>query len=145
MSRLFFIVIMKHLLSCLLWAVLGQLAYAQSTPAVPPVPPSPAENKKVTTDWRIEGQIGVSTNGQAIFLNFGGPNIRFQYKKVAWGVGMYPSLRFWEDKPRTFITPSLGFGAYLQYKKIGLIAPMYYNGAKNEWIPSVGLSYKLSK
>jgi len=71
--------------------------------------------------------------------------LRFQYKKIAWGFGMYPSLRFWEDAPRTFVTPSLGFGAFIQYKKVSLITPIYYNSPKNEWIPSVGLAYKLNK
>ncbi len=132
---------MKFLLSFIFLFTASHLACGQNTPAELPA----IETKKVTADWRIDGQIGVSTNGQAIFLNFGGPNIRFQYKKVAWGLSLYPSLRFLEDAPRTFILPTLGFGAYLQYKKIGLILPIYYNGVKNEWIPSAGLSYKLGK
>lgn len=103
------------------------------------------ETKPAPVSWKIDGQIGIATNGNAFFLNFGGPNVRFQYKKVAFGLGAYPSLRVWEDKPRTLLSPSLGFGGYLQYKKVGLLIPFYYNPAKNEWIPTTGLSYKLSK
>ncbi len=117
------------LLSCLL----APCAWAQTEPA-----------KKVN-NWRTEGQIGISTNGNVVFLCFGGPNLRFQYKKVVFGLSLYPSLRFWEDKPRTFITPTLGMGAFFMYKRWGLACPMYYNGSKNEWMPTGGIIFRLSK
>jgi len=56
---------------------------------------------------------------------------------------MYPSLRFWDDAPRAFVTPALGFGAFIQYKKVSIIAPIYYNSPKNSWIFSSGIAYKL--
>jgi hypothetical protein len=126
-------IIKKTWLLLLLTCLLTPCAWAQTEPA------------KKANNWRIEGQMGISTNGKAVFLCFGGPNLRFQYKKIAFGLSLYPSLRFWEDKPRTFITPTLGMGAYLMYKRWGLACPMYYNAGKNEWMPTGGIIFRLSK
>jgi len=57
---------------------------------------------------------------------------------------MYPSLRFWDDSPRAFVTPALGFGAFIQYKKASFIAPIYYNSPKTAGYSVMTLPTNLS-
>ena len=83
------------------------------------------------------------TDLYSLFLNFGGPGIRVEYGKYSIAYNMFPSIRYYDDNA----TPILGTGLQVTYKKISVVAPMYYvispNSKKNIWIVSFGLGYKL--
>ncbi len=102
------------------------------------------QSKPLKTEFTlsIEGQLGVYTNGDAFFVNFGGPAVRVRYKKVSFAWVTAPTLRFWEDAPRPFIIPTVGTGFEFTYKRFGIGFPFFYNAAKNEWTPTAGLVYK---
>ncbi|MDN5397410.1 MAG: hypothetical protein L0G05_12855, partial [Chryseobacterium sp.] len=83
------------------------------------------------------------------FINFTGPNISFTHNGLKLIAGMLPSLRIKEDhSPGTKnspITPNLGAGLTVVYKKIALQIPVYYNtktSAENgAWKAGLGLGY----
>jgi hypothetical protein len=61
------------------------------------------------------------------FINFTGPNVNFSHKSLKLIAGMLPSLRIKEDhSPGTKnspVTPNLGAGLTVVYKKIALRYP----------------------
>ena len=83
------------------------------------------------------------TNSNSLFLNFGGPGIRVEYGKYSIAYNMFPSIRYYNENA----SPILGTGLQLTYKKLSVVAPMYYivspNSNKSIWIVSFGLGYKL--
>ncbi len=97
-------------------------------------------------EWSMEGQIAVTTNGKAVFTNFGGPGLRFNFKHFSIGYNMMPSLRFEATSGHSFVAPMLGTGPqiYLLKKKLVISAPAYYSAITQEWTYSVGLGYVLT-
>jgi hypothetical protein len=96
----------------------------------------------------MEGQLAVATNGKAIFVNFGGPSIKYNFSKVAFCLGMMPSLRLEQDAPRPYVTPILGAGLnvlFLNSKRLVLSIPCYYISSKNEWTVAAGIGYVFTK
>lgn len=92
---------------------------------------------------------GYVNNGA--FLNFGGPNLNLTKNNSKLILGMFPSIRFKEDKGATknsFITPALGIGLTYLYKNLAFQLPLYYNqktGAKNgEWHIGIGLGLRIT-
>ncbi|MCC6722576.1 MAG: hypothetical protein IT243_10285 [Bacteroidia bacterium] len=83
------------------------------------------------------------TNLNSLFLNFGGPGVKVEYGKYSIAYNMFPSIRYYDDNA----TPILGTGFQVTYKKLSVVAPMYYvvspNSKKNIWIVSFGFGYKL--
>ncbi|NML71153.1 hypothetical protein HHL23_15290 [Chryseobacterium sp. RP-3-3] len=85
------------------------------------------------------------------FINFTGPNVSFTDKGLKLIAGMLPSLRIKEDhSPGTKnspITPNLGAGLTVVYKKIALQIPVYYNtktsSQNGTWKVGIGLGYSL--
>lgn len=83
------------------------------------------------------------------FINFTGPNISYKKQDVKFILGMLPSLRIKEDKSEgtknSLITPNLGAGLTVVYKKLALQLPFYYNAktsAQNgAWRMGIGLGY----
>ena len=83
------------------------------------------------------------------YINFAGPNISFKNKDLKFILGMLPSLRIKEDKSagtkNSPITPNLGAGLTVIYKKIALQLPLYYNAKTSTqngaWKMGVGLGY----
>ncbi|MCS6833521.1 MAG: hypothetical protein NZ521_08085 [Flammeovirgaceae bacterium] len=93
----------------------------------------------------FDGQIVLTTNGEFTFLNFGGPGVKI--KKGVWTISlnMLPSLRFHKDAKAPLVTPSLGTGVQLYYKRLILCGSTYYVANRNYWIVTGGLGFKLSK
>ncbi|WP_338766340.1 hypothetical protein WAF17_03580 [Bernardetia sp. ABR2-2B] len=91
------------------------------------------------TNWK--GQIAVTTDGEAFYTNFGGPGIRLGIKKsFGISINMFPSLKFKEEVGKTLISPTLGAGFQLYFKKHFVISiPIYYQVTK--WQPSFGIGY----
>jgi hypothetical protein len=121
-----------------------RISFAQET--------SKKETPKVT--MKAVGSLAVSyhAGSESVFLNFGGPGLRLEYGKFGISYFMFPSLRYFHGnvddntnpyRTKSSVTPILGTGLQLSYKKIAVVLPMYYLPNNNVWIMSVGLGYKL--
>lgn len=83
------------------------------------------------------------------FINFTGPNVNASYKGFKFIIGMLPSLRIKEDKSsgakNSAITPNLGAGLTMVYKKMVLQIPVYYNTKTatqdGSWKIGAGIGY----
>lgn len=108
------------------------------------------EPKKI--EFKAIGSINISADTkQSVYLNFGGPNICFNFGKFGIAYGMFPGLRFFygdqndktnQYKTKTIATPILGTGVTLYYKKLAVVIPMFYLPTNNVWIISAGVGYK---
>jgi hypothetical protein len=102
--------------------------------------------------FKTIGSINISADAkQSFYLNFGGPNINFNFGKFGFTYGMFPSLRFFHGdvsdtnnsyRTKTIATPILGAGPTIYYNKLAVVLPMYYLPANNVWVISGGLGYK---
>ena len=101
--------------------------------------------KKEVVSASITGAAIVSTDGKSVFFNMGGPGIKVAKKDWMASINLLPSLRFFEDNPRPFVTPILGTGVCIGYKRFILAVPFYYLSAKAEWIVTAGIGVKLGK
>jgi hypothetical protein len=100
------------------------------------------------TQLNIEGQVAITTDGKGIFFNMGGPSLKFNFSKVNFALNMMPSLRFQEDKVKSFVTPMLGFGPqiyFLKDKRFLVSFPAYYNTGNNQWTFTAGFGYVMTK
>ncbi|AYZ11182.1 hypothetical protein EGY05_04255 [Chryseobacterium arthrosphaerae] len=83
------------------------------------------------------------------FLNFTGPNISLKHKNIKYIAGMLPSLRIREDRSsgtrNSPVTPTLGAGFTIVYRKIVLQIPVYYNtktpDQNGSWKIGAGVGY----
>jgi hypothetical protein len=116
---------------------------AQETKAETKTEPKP------TFTVGFDGQIAATTNGTYSFLNFGGPSLRMNAKPFVFSINMFPSLSFYDNPARPFVTPSLGFGCQIAYKKFILCLPLYLVRDKatlpEYWIFTAGIGYKFGK
>ncbi|MES2628681.1 MAG: hypothetical protein V4616_06895 [Bacteroidota bacterium] len=97
-----------------------------------------------------DGAVVAGYVDRGAFMNFTGPNISYLTSDFKLLMGMLPSLRFKEDHSavkNAFITPNLGVGITLFYRRIGIQLPMYYNAktaVKNgRWLPGIGIGIRL--
>ncbi|SDQ08260.1 hypothetical protein SAMN05421664_0383 [Chryseobacterium soldanellicola] len=106
------------------------------------------------TDSKIKASFfdGITVAGyvdHGAFINFTGPNVSVKHKDFKFILGMLPSLRIREDKSEgtknSAITPNLGAGFTVAYKKIALQIPFYYNTKTSTqngaWKMGIGLGY----
>lgn len=83
------------------------------------------------------------------FLNFTGPNISLKHKNIKYIAGMLPSLKIREDRSsgtrNSPVTPTLGAGLTMVYRKIVLQIPVYYNtktpDQNGSWKIGAGVGY----
>jgi hypothetical protein len=83
------------------------------------------------------------------FINFTGPNISYKGKDLKFILGMLPSLRIKEDRSEgtknSALTPNLGVGLTVVYKKLALQVPVYYNTKTSTqngaWKAGIGFGY----
>lgn len=109
------------------------------------------ENPK-RVEFKTIGSISISADAkQSMYLNFGGPNINFNFGKYGIAYGMFPSLRFFYGdlkdatnayRTKTVATPILGTGLSIYHKKFSVGFPMFYLPANNVWLLSGGFGYK---
>lgn len=111
---------------------------AQITPT-----PTSAPTKTVAPSkpFKVIGTFGVSYWSKNMFVNLGGPSLKFNYKKMGIMLSFFPSLRTSFETPVITLTPILGTGACIYYKKIALTAPCYYIANRNIWVVSYGIAY----
>ncbi len=98
------------------------------------------------------GTLSISTDTKkSLYMNFGGPSIRFEHKKFGFAYGMFPSVRFFHGdlndntnpyRAKSAATPILGTGISMNYKKFIVVVPMYYLPANNVWLVSAGFGIK---
>ena len=98
-----------------------------------------------------EGVVNLGYVNNGLFLNFGGPNLNLNINNSKIMLGMFPSLRFKEDKgtpKNALVTPALGIGISYMYKRLALHLPLYYNSkTSNEngkWNLGIGIGFKIS-
>jgi hypothetical protein len=98
-----------------------------------------------------DGLINAGYVDNGFFLNLGGPNLNLSFPNSKILVGMFPSLRFKEDKgipKNSFVTPALGLGVTYLYKSVALHLPLYYNAKtpkeNGKWNLGIGLGFKIS-
>ena len=134
--------ILKNALIALLMLFLHKNAFAQEKTA-------PVLEDKPKPTFGFDGQIAITTNGKSFFMNMGGPGIKFTRKPFAVSFNMFPSLMIAENAPKPLITPTLGAGFQIFYKRLILSMPLYYVVEKGnptqQWVFSAGLGFKLSK
>ena len=96
----------------------------------------------------IDGQIALTTNAKALFVNLGGPTLRFNFPKFSIGFTMFPTIKFENTSSKFHATPFLGVGpqlCFLKDKRFILEMPCYYTASKNSWTVSAGIGYVLTK
>ena len=106
-----------------------------------------AQTEKQTTCRNIEGQFAMTTNAKALFINLGGPALRFNFSKFSIGVTMFPTIKFEDKSSKLLVTPLLGVGpqlCFLKNKRYILEFPSYYTASKNSWTVSAGFGYVLT-
>ncbi len=125
-------------------------AFAQN---VPKDTPKEAPKDASKASFKAIGSVAVSYNpsSESAFLNFGGPGLKLEYGKFGIAFNMFPSLRYFHGdingktdvyRTKAEVTPILGAGLQLSYKKLALVLPMYYLPTNNVWLMSAGLGYK---
>ena len=103
---------------------------------------------KPRTAFNLEGQVAATSNGKAVWYNMGGPSVKFNFSKIGFGIGMFPSLKFEDDGPRPIVVPILGVGPqiyFLKDKRMILSFPCYYIATRNSWEITGGIGYVLTK
>lgn len=126
---------MRVLINCIVFILFAHMNLAQTE-----IKNEPSLN--------LEGQVAVSTNGKAMWYNMGGPAIKFNFKRIAFGIGMFPSLKFQQDEPRPIMMPILGVGPqfyFLKNRRFVLSFPCYYLSAHNSWELTAGIGYVLTR
>lgn len=108
---------------------------------VAPVAAAPTKTIAPNKAFKMIGIAGLSYWRKNAFLNFGGPSVKFNYKKMGVQCSFFPSLRTNFETPVISVTPLLGAGVSVYYKKVALIAPCYYIANKNIWVVSYGIGY----
>jgi hypothetical protein len=106
----------------------------------------PAQNQ-TSVGFNIEGQIVAATDGKGMYINAGGPGLKFIRPKVAFSVNMMPSLRFQHETGKPLVTPILGCGPQvylLKNKRFVVSFPCYYNATSRVWTFNAGLGYVLT-
>ena len=100
-----------------------------------------AQDKKIQPV--VSGTAMIATDGNAVYMNLGGPGLKWAQGNWQLSINMLPSLRFVSDKPRPFATPSLGAGFLVTYKRFVVGLPIYYISARQEWrlAPGVGVRF----
>jgi len=96
-----------------------------------------------------DGIIATGYVDHGAYLNFTGPNINYSFKQLKLIVGMLPTLRIKEDQAtvkNALVTPTLGMGLTLAYKKLVIQWPFYYNAktstVNGNWKMGVGIGYR---
>jgi hypothetical protein len=106
---------------------------------------SAVAQKKSIVSASITGSVMLTTDGSSLFYNMGGPGVKITKDKWMLLINMLPSLRLYKDEPRPLITPILGGGISIGYKRLMIGFPCYYLAPKSEWVVSAGLGVIFGK
>ena len=98
-------------------------------------------------EFNMEGQLVAVTDGKGIFLNAGGPGLKFHFRYFAVSLNMMPSLRFEKEDHKPLVTPMLGCGPqlyFLKERRLVFSFPCYYNQSSRVWTYTAGIGYVFS-
>jgi hypothetical protein len=93
---------------------------------------------KADDDFKITGLSSVAVNSKNIFLNFGGPSLKFEKNDYYMSFSFFPSLRYDEEAHQ--YSPVLGAGLLLGRESVFIVLPNYYYTAN--WYTAFGLGYR---
>ena len=101
--------------------------------------------QKTNAKAGFSGMLMAATDGRSVYVNLGGPGVKWSKEEWSAGVYMLPTLRLRDDKPRPLVTPTLGAGVIIGYCKLLFGIPVYYSAADLKWKVAFGLGVKLGK
>ncbi len=116
-----------------------------------------AQTQSTETKPRIEvgrftGQFLLSTDFSSVFFNFVGTGFKYTKGKTSISVSVFPSLRFHKDNnpdiaevKRPFMTAGFALGPIIQYQRIFVGFPTFYDGHDVKWRYAVGAGVKIGK
>ncbi|MDX2303256.1 MAG: hypothetical protein NW226_10670 [Microscillaceae bacterium] len=100
---------------------------------------STATQRKIKLSWGFKGQISASTDiKDNLFVHFGGPGITLSANKLGLFIGMYPSIRFYDQ---TQISPLLGMG--MQFMVGKWVFPVLVHNINSQNNPDIVFTYGL--
>ncbi len=87
---------------------------------------------------KITGLSSIAFNSKNVFLNFGGPSLKFEKNEYFLSLSFFPSLRYDEEAEQ--FSPILGAGLTLGKENVFVVIPSYYYTAN--WYTAFGLGYR---
>jgi hypothetical protein len=92
---------------------------------------------KIKVSWSFRGQASLTSDfSENLFAHFGGPGVTLSANKVGLFVGMFPSVRFYQQGK---ISPLLGAGGQIIIKK--LVFPIVFYNINSQADPKIVLTY----
>jgi hypothetical protein len=114
-----------------------------------------AQNMNDTARLKVSSfttQFLISTDLESVYFNYIGAGTKYSNKYTAFSVTVFPSLRFYKDRPignsvkaKPFITPGLAVGLLVQHKKLLIGTPAFYSGSESRWHFTIGMGYVIGK
>lgn len=135
---------MKHFLLILLLAS-PLTTHARSGDVADSTKTTPAPTAKAHAHY--DGIISLATDGNYGFFCLGGPSIGITQGNWRIAINLYPSLRIGrpEGSPSPTITPTLGSGIYLAYKRAIFLVPFHYISEQRTWTVALGFGWRVTR
>src|SRR5882672_2271923 len=97
----------------------------------------------------FSGQFLISTDLHSVYMNLIGAGYKYTRRHTTISFTVYPTLRFYDDPQpdkteprRPFITPGFAIGPLVQYKRVYLGLPAFYDSQYAKWRYTVGVGVK---
>jgi hypothetical protein len=94
----------------------------------------------------------VSTDFSSVYFNFVGSGFKYTKGKTTISMSVYPVLRFHKDNnpdltdpKRPFLTAGFALGPLIQYRRLFIGFPAFYDSHDVKWRPSVGIGVKIGQ
>jgi len=117
---------------------------AEPAKAAVPIEATVAQPKPVvaaSAEFKPLGFVGFAYAEGTYSLTCGGPKVGFSYGDFGMSAGFYPSFMYSNTyAAATPWRPNLGAGIEITYKKVAIIAPVYF--VNNTYYYTIGLGYK---
>jgi hypothetical protein len=96
----------------------------------------------------FSAQFLVSTDLKAVYLNLVGSSIKYTHGNTSIAVGVFPTIRFYEDPhldstepKKPFVVPGFSAGLLFSYKRFMLATPVFFKD--DQWHFTVGTGVKI--
>lgn len=99
------------------------------------------------TTTAFSSQFLISTDFNAVYLNFVGGSIKYTSGASSISLTVFPSLRFGnavneETASDPKVVPGLAIGPLFTHRRLMIGAPIFYHG---EWLVTAGIGIKIGK
>ena len=101
---------------------------------------------------RVTAQFLVSTDFSSVYFNFVGTGFRYSKGRTSVSLSVFPSLRFHtDDNPdltdpkRPFLTAGFALGPVVQYRRLVVGFPAFYDSHDVQWRFAVGAGLKIGQ